>query len=156
MRGEGEEKYGTESIWFGNDCFNVDGDHMLAIAEGLMERGLKVNWFYQGRADLLVRYRDLLPLMRRAGNRMVQIGIEASTDEERDEWSSRLSVASWAASGSRRASCQGCRKASSSPILSATPAFSTWFTLPRGRRAPAPALSASRSPSSRRGRGAAP
>ncbi|MFQ6058640.1 MAG: B12-binding domain-containing radical SAM protein [Anaerolineae bacterium] len=86
------QEYGRESIWFGDDCFNVNGDHMRAIAEGILERGLDVNWFYQGRADFLVRYRDLLPLMRRAGNRMVQIGIEASTDEERDGFRKHLTT----------------------------------------------------------------
>jgi len=83
-------KYGRKNIWFGDDCFNVDRDHMAAICEGILQRGIDVNWYYQGRADLLVKHKDLLPLTRRAGNRMVQIGIEASNDEQRDELNKQL------------------------------------------------------------------
>jgi anaerobic magnesium-protoporphyrin IX monomethyl ester cyclase len=83
-------RYGRRNVWFGDDCFNVDGDHMAAICEGILQRGIDLNWYYQGRADLLVKYKDLLPLARRAGNRMVQIGIEASNDEQRDELNKQL------------------------------------------------------------------
>jgi anaerobic magnesium-protoporphyrin IX monomethyl ester cyclase len=85
-------RYGRRNIWFGDDCFNVDHDHIAAICEGILEREIDVDWFYQGRADLLVKYKDLLPLMRKAGNRLVQIGIEASSDEQRDELNKQLST----------------------------------------------------------------
>jgi anaerobic magnesium-protoporphyrin IX monomethyl ester cyclase len=75
-------KHGRESIWFGDDCFNVDGEHMGQICEEILRRDLKLNWYYQGRADLLIKHRQYLPLMRRAGNLMVQIGIEADSDQE--------------------------------------------------------------------------
>jgi len=83
-------RYGRRNVWFGDDCFNVDRDHVAAICEGILQRGIDVNWYYQGRADLLVKYKDLLPLTRRAGNRMVQVGIEASSDEQRDELNKQL------------------------------------------------------------------
>jgi anaerobic magnesium-protoporphyrin IX monomethyl ester cyclase len=82
--------YGRKNVWFGDDCFNVNGEHIAAICEGILRRGIDVDWYYQGRADLVVKYKDLLPLMRRAGNRMVQIGIEASNDEQRDELNKQL------------------------------------------------------------------
>jgi radical SAM superfamily enzyme YgiQ (UPF0313 family) len=85
-------RYGRKNIWFGDDCFNVNGEHMAAICEGILERGIDVNWYYQGRADLVVKHKDLLPLARRAGNRMVQIGIEASSDEQRDQLNKQLST----------------------------------------------------------------
>ena len=75
-------KYGRESIWFGDDCFNVDGEHIGQICEEILRRDLKLNWYYQGRADLLIRHQEYLPLMRRAGNLMAQIGIEADSDQE--------------------------------------------------------------------------
>jgi radical SAM superfamily enzyme YgiQ (UPF0313 family) len=83
-------RYKRKNIWFGDDCFNVNGDHMAAICEGILQRGIDVNWYYQGRADLVVKHKDLLPLARRAGNRMVQIGIEASNDEQRNELNKQL------------------------------------------------------------------
>ena len=85
-------RYGRQNIWFGDDCFNVNGEHIAAICEGILQRGIDVNWYYQGRADLVVKYKDLLPLLRRAGNRMVQIGIEASNDEQRAELNKQLST----------------------------------------------------------------
>jgi len=45
--------YGRSNIWIGDDCFNVSGDHMEAICEGILERGIRVQWYYQGRADML-------------------------------------------------------------------------------------------------------
>jgi anaerobic magnesium-protoporphyrin IX monomethyl ester cyclase len=83
-------RYKRTNIWFGDDCFNVSGTHMAAICEGILERGIDVNFYYQGRADMVVKYKELLPLLRRAGNRMVQIGIEASNDEQRDELNKQL------------------------------------------------------------------
>jgi anaerobic magnesium-protoporphyrin IX monomethyl ester cyclase len=83
-------RYGRKNIWFGDDCFNVDGAHMAAICEGILQRGIDVNWYYQGRADLVVKHRELLPLLRRSGNRMIQLGIEASNDEQRDELNKQL------------------------------------------------------------------
>jgi anaerobic magnesium-protoporphyrin IX monomethyl ester cyclase len=83
-------RYGRHNIWFGDDCFNVDAGHVAAICEGILQRGIDVDWFYQGRADMLVKYKELVPLMRRAGNRLVQLGIEASTDDQRDELNKQL------------------------------------------------------------------
>ena len=83
-------RYGRKNIWFGDDCFNVDHDHVAAICEGILRRGIDVHWYYQGRADLVVKHKDLLPLMRRSGNRMVQLGIEASNDEQRDALNKQL------------------------------------------------------------------
>ena len=74
-------KYRRKSVWFGDDCFNVDYNHIKGICEQILERDLDVQWFYQGRADFLVKHKDLLPLMRKTGNVMTQIGVEASTDE---------------------------------------------------------------------------
>ena len=59
-------RHGRKNIWFGDDCFNVDRDHVAAICEGILERGIDVNWYYQGRADLLVKHQDLLPLAIRS------------------------------------------------------------------------------------------
>ncbi|MCL7455186.1 MAG: cobalamin-dependent protein [Anaerolineae bacterium] len=86
-------RYGRTNVWFGDDCFNVDGDHLAAICEGILERGIELNWYYQGRADLVVKHKELLPLMRRAGNRMVQLGIEASNDEQRRALNKQLETA---------------------------------------------------------------
>jgi anaerobic magnesium-protoporphyrin IX monomethyl ester cyclase len=83
-------RYGRTNVWFGDDCFNVNSNHMAAICEGILQRGIDVNWYYQGRADMVVKHKALLPLMRRAGNRMVQLGIEAANDAQRDALNKEL------------------------------------------------------------------
>lgn len=85
-------KYNMESIWFGDDCFNVSAELIRGICDEVKARRLEFSWFYQGRADLLVEHRDLLLLMRQAGNRMVQIGIEASTQQELEELNKKLAL----------------------------------------------------------------
>jgi hypothetical protein len=76
------KKYGRDCFWFGDDCFNVDKKHIQGICTELMERNLGVSWFCQGRADFLIKYRDLLHGMRKSGNLMTQIGVETSKNEE--------------------------------------------------------------------------
>jgi anaerobic magnesium-protoporphyrin IX monomethyl ester cyclase len=85
-------KYKIESIWFGDDCFNVSAEMIRGICDEIKTRNLSFNWFYQGRADLLVEHRDLLPVMRETGNRMAQIGIEAATERELEEMNKNLSL----------------------------------------------------------------
>jgi anaerobic magnesium-protoporphyrin IX monomethyl ester cyclase len=83
-------RYGRRNLWFGDDCFNVNREHIAGICEEILRRGIEVGWFCQGRADMLVRDKDLMPLFHRAGMRMMQVGIEASQDEQRDELNKQL------------------------------------------------------------------
>lgn len=85
-------KYKRKSVWFGDDCFNVDYNHIKGICEHILERDLDVQWFYQGRADFLIKHKDLLPLMRKTGNIMAQIGVEASTDKELTTLNKKITV----------------------------------------------------------------
>lgn len=85
-------KYKRKSVWFGDDCFNTDYNHIKGICEEIEERNLDVQWFYQGRADFLIKYKDLLPLMRKTGNVMTQIGVEASTNEGLASLNKKVSV----------------------------------------------------------------
>jgi len=84
------KKHGRESFWFGDDCFNVSAEHIQGICDEIMRRELEISWFYQGRADFLIKHRELLPMMRQAGNLMVQIGVESSTNQELGEFNKHL------------------------------------------------------------------
>ena len=86
------KKYGRDCFWFGDDCFNVDRNHIRGICTEIIKRNLRIAWYYQGRADFLIKYQDLLPEMRRAGNLMVQIGIETHNNEELAEFRKNLST----------------------------------------------------------------
>ncbi|MDY6907466.1 MAG: radical SAM protein [Chloroflexota bacterium] len=84
-------EYGRECFWFGDDCFNVDAGHIRGICEEILSRGLDISWYYQGRADFIIEHRELLPLMRRAGNLMAQVGVETATNRELARFNKRLS-----------------------------------------------------------------
>jgi len=84
------KRYGRESFWFGDDCFNVSAEHIQGVCDEIIARRLDVSWFYQGRADFLIKHKELLPLMRRAGNLMVQIGVESSTNRELADFNKHL------------------------------------------------------------------
>jgi len=86
------KKYGRDCFWFGDDCFNVDRNHMRGICTEIIKRNLRISWYYQGRADFLIKYQDLLPEMRRAGNLMVQIGIETDNNKELAEFRKNLNT----------------------------------------------------------------
>jgi len=85
-------RYGIRSIWFGDDCFNCDGDHVRVICEEILGRGLELNWFYQGRADHVIKQEEMLAVMKEAGNLMAQLGIESSSNEELSRMKKGLSV----------------------------------------------------------------
>lgn len=86
------KKYKRKSVWFGDDCFNVDYHHIKGICDQISERDLDVQWFYQGRLDYLIKHKDLLPLMRKTGNIMVQIGIESATNQELKSINKKITV----------------------------------------------------------------
>ena len=86
------KRYGRECFWFGDDCFNVNAEHIRGICSEIMARKLDIAWYYQGRADLVIKHKDLLPRMRQAGNLMAQIGVESSTNKELEEFNKNLTV----------------------------------------------------------------
>ena len=57
-----------------------------------MTRKLDISWYYQGRADLVIKHKDLLPQMRQSGNLMAQIGVESSTNKELEEFNKNLTM----------------------------------------------------------------
>ena len=86
------KRHGRECFWFGDDCFNVSAEHIQGICSEIMARKLDISWYYQGRADLVIKHKDLLPQMRRSGNLMTQIGVESSTNEELEEFNKNLTM----------------------------------------------------------------
>ncbi|RLE70194.1 MAG: B12-binding domain-containing radical SAM protein, partial [Thermoprotei archaeon] len=85
------ERYGKRVIWFGDDTFNLDRERLEKICELLLERGVEVNWGFEGRADLLWRDRDLMPKMREAGLFWVLVGVESCFEDELERYGKRIS-----------------------------------------------------------------
>ncbi len=67
---------GAVSVW--DDTFTVSPQRVEAICDGLIGRGSPATWWCFGRSEWILRNRHLLPKMRRAGLRMMWLGVEST------------------------------------------------------------------------------
>ena len=72
------QEYGSKFIWLTDDNFGL-GQRIYELCNELGDRGLSdnVTWFIQARCDDIVRNRDLLPKLRRAGIIWMLVGFES-------------------------------------------------------------------------------
>ncbi|MFH0948009.1 MAG: radical SAM protein [Elusimicrobiota bacterium] len=68
-------------IMFETDTFTASPSHVQGVCEEILKRNLKITWSCNTRVDLNL---DLLPLMKKAGCRMLMIGFEFGTQETLD------------------------------------------------------------------------
>lgn len=64
------------NLVFFDDLFTVSRERALAIAEGMIRRGLSVRWKCEARVDEVDP--EMLALLRRAGCRMIAFGVESA------------------------------------------------------------------------------
>jgi radical SAM superfamily enzyme YgiQ (UPF0313 family) len=76
----GEFPYLRE-IMFETDTFTASPAHVRGVCEEMLRRGLRLTWSCNCRTDVDVK---LLPLMKRAGCRMLMVGFEFGTQEALD------------------------------------------------------------------------
>jgi radical SAM superfamily enzyme YgiQ (UPF0313 family) len=73
-------RYGLSLLWIVDDNFLVDRDRAVAIAEGLLRRGVKFDWSIQGSTNLVVRLTvEELKLLRRAGLSQISQGADSGS-----------------------------------------------------------------------------
>ena len=72
-------KFGVKEIAFYDDVFTLDKKRAFAISEGILQKGLKLYWTCETRANLVDK--ELLLQMRRAGCYSVSYGIESASQE---------------------------------------------------------------------------
>jgi radical SAM superfamily enzyme YgiQ (UPF0313 family) len=70
-----------QEIMFETDTFSMSPSHVRGICEEILKRGLKITWSCNVRVDIDLK---LLPLMKRAGCRMLMVGFEFGTQEALD------------------------------------------------------------------------
>jgi radical SAM superfamily enzyme YgiQ (UPF0313 family) len=87
------KKFGVKTVVFQDDAFNVNYDMVKNVCNGILERGIKINWVILGRADDWSRQEDLIPLMKKAGMFMGLVGIEVSDDAELSKIGKGVTVA---------------------------------------------------------------
>jgi len=73
------DKYRIRQFLFWSDLFNLDRDWVCALCRAIIESGLKIIWASNTRADTMDE--DLARLMRRAGCRLVSMGVESGSQE---------------------------------------------------------------------------
>lgn len=73
--------YGITQFHFWDDNIMLDRDHMEELSNEIIKRSLKINWCGLTRASLVIKGKELLPLMKKAGCVGIEIGIESFSDE---------------------------------------------------------------------------
>ncbi|MCG2677015.1 B12-binding domain-containing radical SAM protein [bacterium] len=80
------EKYGRKTFLIGDDIFNYDRQVTKEFCEEMIRRKIKVNYWFQSRADYILRDKDLLPLLKKAGCFQILIGIEHYSQKALDSY----------------------------------------------------------------------
>ena len=70
-----------KEIMFETDTFSMSPPHVRGVCEEILKRGMKVSWSCNVRVDIDLK---LLPLMKRAGCRMLMVGFEFGTQQALD------------------------------------------------------------------------
>ena len=73
------QKFGVKEIAFYDDSFTLDKKRVHAIADKIMEKGLKIAWTCETRVNLVDK--ELLHHMKQAGCYSVAYGIESASPE---------------------------------------------------------------------------
>ena len=76
-----ERRFGARFVVMMDEDFNVDRSRVEQLVEEIRRRGLRLKWFFMGRAPYFLRDADLLPEMRRAGFICGLFGLEAVDGE---------------------------------------------------------------------------
>jgi len=72
-------QYGLEGVGFFDDCFTVDKKRVIAICQEIINRGLKIGWWCEARANTLDP--EVLAWMKRAGCEYIAMAIESGSNE---------------------------------------------------------------------------
>jgi radical SAM superfamily enzyme YgiQ (UPF0313 family) len=73
---------GIRDILFYDDTFTVKHDRVMAICEGILERGLNIRWDMRTRVNLVDE--EMLNLLKRAGCTAIHYGVEAGNNRVLD------------------------------------------------------------------------
>lgn len=75
-------RYNTKSVIFYDDLFTVNKDRVVAICEGILEKGWHLDWKCEGRVNLADL--DLMKLMKKAGCSLIAYGVESGNQKGLD------------------------------------------------------------------------
>lgn len=81
--------YGYNGIAFLDDNFTLDPGRVVAICEGILQRGLDVYWWCFSRADTLLKNEEMVARMAEAGCKYVFIGFESRHQKTLDSYNKK-------------------------------------------------------------------
>lgn len=82
----------NDKIFIIDDDFLVNRDRVIEICNRLLESGCKKTFMIFARADSIVRCRDIMPLIYKAGFRDMLVGLEAVEDTTLEKYNKNSSV----------------------------------------------------------------
>jgi len=85
-----KEKYHIGELAFYDDVFTLDGKRAHAIAESMLQKGLKIPWTCETRVNLVDR--ELLQHMKQAGCYAIAYGLESASPEILQTLSKNISL----------------------------------------------------------------
>lgn len=87
-----EETYGFHGVLLVDDLLTTNVKRIHELCAEIIERGLKVHWWCQSRADILVKHPDLVEHMARSGCSNVFLGLESGNEHVLKHWNKRLKL----------------------------------------------------------------
>jgi anaerobic magnesium-protoporphyrin IX monomethyl ester cyclase len=82
---------GYERVWFADDCFTLDSEHLKRVCDLLIQRGVDIGWECLSRVDTLDS--EVARSMKRGGCIRVFFGIESGNDSVLSIMNKRISTA---------------------------------------------------------------
>ncbi len=86
------QEFGVDHVWFGDDIFGLKPGWVQGFADAIEERGIKVRFKIQSRADLLLKD-DTIEALARAGCEEVWLGAESGSQKILDAMDKGITVA---------------------------------------------------------------
>jgi len=74
-----KEKFGVKEVAFYDDVFTLNKKRAYAIADGIIEKGIRIHWTCETRVNLVDK--DLLRHIKQAGGYAIAYGIESASPE---------------------------------------------------------------------------
>ncbi|MDY6912042.1 MAG: radical SAM protein [Chloroflexota bacterium] len=78
-------KYGRRMIWMNDLTFGVNEDRTIKLCEGIIKEKLDLNICVDTRVDIVIKRKDILPLMRKAGFRLLAMGVESPLEKDQQK-----------------------------------------------------------------------
>ncbi len=80
------------SVFFYDDIFNADAERMANLLESMLREGITPDWSAQCHTHLILKHKELLPLMRRSGCFALYLGFESINPATLKEYRKRQTV----------------------------------------------------------------